>query len=35
MLPIRHDYGWLHFCAALLIGMVAGYALMRLLESAF
>lgn len=31
MLPIRRDRDWLHFCAALLIGLMAGYALARLL----
>lgn len=30
MLPIRREYGWVHFCVALFVGMLAGYALMLL-----
>lgn len=32
MLPLHNDHGWLHFWAALVMGLAAGFGLIRLLE---
>lgn len=32
MLPLHSEHGWLHFWAALTMGLVAGFSLIRLFE---